>query len=417
VFYDPTRAKDQISRGRPLPPTTISDPTTKTTSSERFYRPELDLLRFFAFLSVFLDHGLPRFPPELLTGRHSFLYHFELNIKATGSFGVCLFFLLSAYLITELLQRERARTGSVHVQSFYVRRILRIWPLYFFFLLLGSVLGIFIHAWRVPPVRIFAFLFLAGNWYVAAAGSGLTPTAPLWSISLEEQFYLVWPWVAKIGGRAAILGLSLVLLPTSWITLFYLSHGFLTHRVAADPAVWVNSLSQFQFFAIGALLALGLKGRYPTMGAWPRIGILLAGILTWVTSQAVFGPRIVGTVSPTPFSLITGYTLVAIGCCLFFLGFLGMPREWLPKPLVYLGKISYGLYVFHVLAIDCVRAALARLGLGSGGSLASMAVRNLLVMAVGLAATILMAMASYRFLELPFLKLKERFTFVQSRRA
>jgi peptidoglycan/LPS O-acetylase OafA/YrhL len=380
----------------------------------------LDLLRFFAFLSVFLDHALPRFPAELSSGRHGLFYRLELDVKAAGGFGVCLFFLLSAYLITELLQRERARTGTIHVQSFYIRRILRIWPLYFFFLLLGSALGLIVHTWRIPSVRIFAFLFLAGNWYVAAAGSGLTPTAPLWSISLEEQFYLVWPWIAKIGGRAAILGLSLVLLPTSWLALFYLSHGFLTHRVATDPTVWVNSLVQFQFFAIGALLALGLKGRYPSLPAWARIGILLAGILTWLTSQALFGTRIVGAPAPTAVSLIAGYTLVAIGCCLFFLGFLGMPGEWLPKPLVYLGKISYGLYVFHVLAIDCMRKTLGPLGntnFGSGGSTALTAVRYLLVLAVGLAATILLAMASYRFLELPFLKLKDRFTFVQSRRA
>jgi peptidoglycan/LPS O-acetylase OafA/YrhL len=344
-----------------------------------------------------------------------------LDVKAAGSFGVCLFFLLSSYLITELLQRERARTGTIHVQSFYIRRILRIWPLYFFFLLLGIALGLVIHPWRIPPVRILAFLFLAANWSVASSGLGLSPIFPLWSISLEEQFYLVWPWVAKIGGRAVILGLSLFLLPTSWLTLFYLSHGFLTHRIATDPAVWVNSLVQFQFFAIGALLALGLKGRNPSLPAWARIGMLLAGILIWLTSQAVFGTRIVDTRSPTPFILITGYSLVAIGCCLFFLGFLGMPREWLPKPLVYLGKISYGLYVFHVLVIDCMRKSLASLlgtaNFGSGGSTALTAVRYLLVVAVGLAATILVAMASYRFLELPFLKLKERFTFVQSRRA
>ena len=378
------------------------------------------MLRFFAFLSVFLDHGLPRFPPELLNGRHAFLYRLELGFKASGGFGVCLFFLLSAYLITELLQRERARTGSVHVQSFYVRRILRIWPLYFFFLLLGTVLGLIVHAWWIPPVRIFAFLFLAGNWYVAFSGFGMSPIFPLWSISLEEQFYLVWPWVAKIGGRTAILRLSLVLIPTAWLTLFYLSHGFLSHRVASDPAVWVNSLVQFQFFAIGALLALGLKGRYPTMGAWPRIGILLAGILAWVISQAVFGPRMVTGTTPTPASLISGYIFIAIGCCLFFIGFLGMPRQWLPKPLVYLGKISYGLYVFHVLAIDCMRKALFPLGnssFGSGGSTALTALRYLLVLTLGFAATILLAMTSYRFLELPFLKLKERFTFVQSRRA
>jgi peptidoglycan/LPS O-acetylase OafA/YrhL len=96
-----------------------------------------------------------------------------------------------------------------------------------------------------------------------------------------------------------------------------------------------------------------------------------------------------------------------------------MPRQWLPKPLLYLGKISYGLYVFHVLALGCVREAIARIGNSSFGSGSAVwtAVSYLLVLAGGLTVTILLAMASYRFLELPFLKLKERFTFVESRRA
>lgn len=158
------------------------------------------------------------------------IYRFESAVRSAGGFGVCLFFLLSAYLITELLQRERARTGTIHVRSFYIRRILRIWPLYFFFLLLGSALGLIVHSWRISAARIFAFVFLAGNWYVAAVGFGKNPIFPLWSISLEEQFYLVWPWVAKISGRASILGLSLLLIPGSWLMLFFMSHGFLSHQ-------------------------------------------------------------------------------------------------------------------------------------------------------------------------------------------
>ena len=343
------------------------------------------------------------------------VYRFEATARYAGGFGVCLFFLLSAYLITELLQRERGRTGTIHVRSFYIRRILRIWPLYFFFLLLGTALGMMVHAWWISAARIFAFVFLAGNWYVAAAGFGKNPIFPLWSISLEEQFYLVWPWVAKIGGRAAILGLSLLLIPGSWVMLFFMSHGFLSHQgVNIEHAVWVNSLVQFQFFALGALLALGLNGRYPSLPTGARIGMLLAGVLAWLAAEDGFGTKMIGTATPTAIPLIAGYTLVAVGCCLLFLGFLGMPRQWLPKPLVYFGKISYGLYVFHVLALDCVREAVARIGSSTFGS---GSVSYLLVLVGGLVVTILLAMASYRFLELPFLKLKERFTFVESRRA
>jgi len=100
-------------------------------SVERFYLPELDTLRFFAFLSVFSGHVLLDFgevinqvvslPPRLLR-----------SITGMGGYGVDLFFALSAYLLTRLLLRERIDAGRINVRSFYIRRILRIWPLFLF---------------------------------------------------------------------------------------------------------------------------------------------------------------------------------------------------------------------------------------------------------------------------------------------
>jgi peptidoglycan/LPS O-acetylase OafA/YrhL len=390
-------------------------PTASVAQSDRFYRPELDLLRFFAFAAVFLHHGLPSLGVSHNAGLFAQLFRLEGVVRESGSFGVCLFFLLSAYLITELLERERLRTGTVHVRSFYTRRILRIWPLYFFFLFVGYAIGIFVHPWRIPPGRILAFLLLSGNWYIAAAGSGLNPTAPLWSISLEEQFYLAWPWVAKIGGRTAIRALSLLLIPVSWLTLYLLSRG----HPHPERAIWVNSFVQFQFFAVGALLALALKGRTPQLGNGSRVGILLAGLCSCLAAQGAFGIR---NIDPSPpASLIAGYALVAIGCALLFLGFLGLPQQWLPKPLIYLGKISYGLYVFHMLAIACSRKVVNVIGnivwSGSANSTLGTAMRLFFMLVAALAMTILLAMASYRFLEQPFLKMKERFAFIKSRRA
>ena len=157
-------------------------PLIRLAAADRFYRPELDVLRFFAFLSVFLYHGLP----GLVNTRHSGVVAqaalYETIIKGAGRFGVCLFFLLSAYLITELLCRERANTGTIHVGSFYSRRILRIWPLYFAFLFAGVLLGLAIQDYRIEPHRIEAFLLLSGNWYVARIGCSANPIAPLWSI-------------------------------------------------------------------------------------------------------------------------------------------------------------------------------------------------------------------------------------------
>src|SRR5579863_4606045 len=93
----------------------------QAAAGQRFYLPELDVLRFFAFLAVFLFHA-----PPLGHRGHSFVD----DLATIGIFGVDLFFALSAYLITRLLLREREATGRIDIKSFYIRRLLRIWPLY-----------------------------------------------------------------------------------------------------------------------------------------------------------------------------------------------------------------------------------------------------------------------------------------------
>jgi peptidoglycan/LPS O-acetylase OafA/YrhL len=376
----------------------------------RFYRPELDVLRFFAFLAVFLHHALPGFELTHHSGPLLFLLRFENVFKEAGGFGVCLFFLLSAYLITELLERERQTVGSIHVRSFYARRILRIWPLYFLFLFAAVLLGLAVQSYRVEPHRIWAFLLLAGNWYVASTSCGGSPIAPLWSISVEEQFYLSWPWIAK-AGRSFVFWLSVLLLPIAWLTLFGMSHGASPNRT-----IWVNSFVQFQFFAFGALLALGFKSRLPQLKATLRVVLVSGGVLSWIIVSGIF--RIEDDLaSPTGPRLVAGYTLVALGCVLLFIGFLGA-RIPFSSPLAYLGKISYGLYVFHMLALDLtwkIFAPAAHSEFAPPGSTWILGLRFLVIQVVAMLITILLASISYRLLERPFLGLKGRFTLVKSR--
>lgn len=385
--------------------------TREIASVDRFYRPELDALRFLAFLSVFLHHGLPSIDRQHFSGLVLAIVRLESVVKHAGGFGVCLFFVLSAYLITELLNRERTRAGRVDVVAFYIRRILRIWPLYFLFLLFAFTLGTVVHSYHIEPARIWSFVFLAGNWYVAAVGCAGSPIAPLWSISLEEQFYLAWPWIAKIGGRALMVGLSLMLFPVSWIVLVVLAR----HGAQANGAIWVNSLVQFQFFALGALLAIALKGRAPKFNRGTRCSFLAAGLLCWLLAAGAFGIK-TDTPPPSPASLVFGYVFVAAGCAMLLLAFLGVSR-WLSPKLVYLGKISYGLYVFHMLAIILVGKVLARAGMLESSALGTKLAHSLVFQWAALTVTILLAVLSYRFLERPFLKMKQRFTVIRSRAA
>jgi peptidoglycan/LPS O-acetylase OafA/YrhL len=157
----------------------------------RFYRPELDVLRFFAFFSVFFYH-IAMFPAAFFTKHHlpASLGVFENSVAETGAFGVDLFFTLSAYLITELLLREKEQLGDVDVPGLLHPQNPGIWPLYFAFIALVA---------RVPALNprhvldlryIIPFSLLVGNWACVVFGfPAQSIAAPLWSVCIEEQFY------------------------------------------------------------------------------------------------------------------------------------------------------------------------------------------------------------------------------------
>jgi peptidoglycan/LPS O-acetylase OafA/YrhL len=232
---------------------------------------------------------------------------------------------------------------------------------------------------------------------------------------VEEQFYLLWPVIARLGGRRWIAVLSLLLLPLASLRVYMLARG----GPDVAGAIWFDSLVQFQFFALGALLALILRGRVFRLRPAIRILAFSAGLSSWLLASFVFRADHVDTM-PSPVSMLSGYGLVALGCLLLFAAFLGASPDWFPRPLVYLGKISYGLYVFHMLSLDITGALLWPSAAERASSQTTSAIfllmaRALLVVVVALAGTVLLAALSYQFLERPFLKLKQRFTLVPSR--
>ncbi len=315
---------------------------------------------------------------------------------------MCLFFALSAYLITELMLREKEQTGTVHMRAFYTRRILRIWPLYFAFIAFCFVLGEVHRKWHLAPGLIVAFSALAGNWYLIHVAVG-GPVMPLWSISLEEQFYLIWPRVAKNVSRATLFRVAMILLPFSLAAVFVLSRTGSTYY-----QIWWNSFAQIQFFAIGGLLALARNHWTPAWGAGFRAAMLCLGIALWL-GASYFNTLSLTGIRP-PSCLVISYLLAGGGCVCLFLSCLGSPARWWPKQLLYLGKISYGLYVFHFLSLMMAH----RLFRGHGQQFPfSEPLKDLLALgfALGFAAV------SYKYLEKPFLALKEKFAFVKSRPA
>jgi peptidoglycan/LPS O-acetylase OafA/YrhL len=228
----------------------------------------------------------------------------------------------------------------------------------------------------------------------------------LWSISLEEQFYLLWPCLVKYLSSEALLGISGLLMTGAYLTLFIL----LRQGQPLDPVIWVNSLVQFQFFALGTMTALLLRGRVPNFPKPVRWGLFIAGLLCLRAAQAaVYGSD---PVLPHNFAHIAPRYLIALlGCLCLFFSCLQLPAGRWQKPLIYLGKISYGLYVYHVLWLGLSRDLVRHF---PGGHLSPLA-SQMCTMAIALPATIVTAMLSYRYLESPFLRFKKRFTVVRSR--
>jgi len=367
--------------------------------TERFYRPEIDVLRFFAFLGVFIFHAAPHTRDFYnAAGTPYWLGSFLISVFGAGAYGVDLFFALSAYLITSLLLRERDLTGTIDLRAFYLRRILRIWPLYLSFVAFAALVGKFVPAQQLGASYLLGFTLMAGNWIYLLYGLPHSVAIPLWTVSIEEQFYLSWPLALRKATpqRIAVIAAALLLV----------AHGLRAWMVitgASINAMEYSTFTRLDPIALGILVAL-VADRLPEFSRGQRWMLLTSGITVCILAYAI------GTlhhdVKLSTWPLAASHSLTAIASVSLLLAVLGSTHPFFRnKPLIYLGKISYGLYVIHEFAHLIAKQVF------SAASPLQVVVQSCL----SLALTILMAAASYRWLESPFLRLKEHFAHVQSR--
>ncbi|MEO7035005.1 MAG: acyltransferase [Polyangiaceae bacterium] len=335
----------------------------------------LDGLRCLSILPVIWHHSTPR-PLAGLLGK--------------GPAGVDLFFCISGFLITTLLLREKARTGQISLSGFYARRALRIFPLYY-----AALLAYFALACALPagaPQRAHFFHTLpyyasfTANWF-ADFGVGFPILFSFaWSLCVEEQFYAFWPWFVRGLSRSGALLAMLAVLSCDAAA----ERGLLSPLLPAGGQALRIVTSFAAPIGLGAVLALLLDSRrafsalYAALGkAWSAplaLGSVLA-LLAWPSA---------------PLFWFQVSLAALVGACVIREGH-ALARPLQNRALSYIGRVSYGLYLLNSTAIGLVRRAFPAHA-GSAG----------LVFLLSLPLGLALAGLSHRYLEAPFLRLRDR---------
>jgi len=342
---------------------------------------ELDGLRALAALMVVYFHLFDSIKGEGL------LFGVFGKFTEFGRTGVSLFFVLSGFLITRILINSKSSPN--YFSSFYFRRAVRIFPLYYFALVLYTVVMPIAFNIPMPPGQFYFWIYLQNiaktfNWNI---------DGPLhfWSLAVEEHFYLFWPLIVYKLDRKRLKSCIFIL-----IGIALLSRTILT---ALHYDSYYLTFSRLDELALGALLAiLERDGKLVSKNA--NYFILLVAILIVPT---LFLWKMSGGQGFQSLQILK-YLLVA----LFYFGLVGFvisisnnnlfKKSLQVKPLLYTGKISYGLYVYHPLCISLIYNTLSTND-------------KVLNVVLSLALLYTVATLSYYFLELPFLRLKKRFDY------
>lgn len=348
------------------------------------YIPELDGLRGLAIGSVLIYHCHQKLVSSGLD-----------SVAQWGWVGVNLFFVLSGFLITGIILDSRS--DPQFFRNFYARRGLRIWPVYVLLLLLNYAIVPFLFGgswWMLHELRSAPWLhyifFVQNLFFISLPGT----MGPTWSLAIEEQFYVFWAPVARFVKNASLVPILIGVLILSPV-LRAVNNGFLTKT---------HTLTHLDGLAIGALIAMGLRSDLLSRTMWKRLA--LAGIVI-----GAFGMFII---------IVNGSPL---GDSFLALGFGGMLVMGLlvtgkrsaygsflkARPIKFLGTISYGLYMTHILCFVVIGAFDLKMErFGMWGDLAVVGVR--LVLSISF-ATLLW----YGF-EKPILKLKRYFISTPARK-
>ena len=348
------------------------------------YFASLDGIRCFCILAV-LEH-------------HTTDFHSILPMTTRGFLGVDMFFVLSGFLICNLLLQEKQVHGGISLRKFYARRTLRIFPIYYGLLLaLCLVYGVVAQDANTGP-QFFAllpfYLTYTSNWIVPQAAN----LALAWSLAAEEQFYVVWPTVEKLLKEKALLVVLAAFIALNQLVNFQIITPWLS-EIGLPYEELAILQATFTPICLGILLAHALRARRVFRYVWrvlgsPRSPALTAGLLILainVPTEGVEGwPRLLVHVLMAVF---LASCVVREQHCLKRLLTIALLKR--------IGMISYGVYLYHMWVLHIVRTGVERLSLPAFPGHEFLLVTLL---------TIGVADVSFRFYETPILKLRHRFS-------
>lgn len=372
------------------------------TQIQRIYYRNLDLVRFLAAYMIVVFHAYFGWKanfgyPESFTDEDGKLHQLGKLLENglhNFSFGVEIFFLLSGFLITTLLLREKSRSGKIDNRSFYIRRALRIWPLYYLTLALGPILT---WMFQEKGCDYMYHIFFTGNFELIRNGFSNVAANHLWSICVEEHFYLIAPLLI---GLLPVRKLPQVLLGMILISFTY------RLMVAGTENYWMkiymNTFSRMDTLCIGALGAWFMHYRKIKFNHSLPVRLMIYSIfivLFFMDDMSNYDQIFLAGARKYFYIAFAAYWL---GNLLFNRSAVGAPKKL--NYFHHLGRMSYAIYMLNPIMVALGIKYFQSMGWSSFAWF--MIVVHVLVLTA--------CNLSYYIIEQPFLKLKERYTVVKS---
>jgi peptidoglycan/LPS O-acetylase OafA/YrhL len=388
--------------------------------------PTLDGMRGVAVLLVLMFHFAWTFPGEDPSKASTAIDKIAVHLHGfmfSGWTGVDLFFVLSGYLITRGLVTDSQKPLGTRMKMFWMRRVLRIFPLYYAVVIVGTGVTLAFGARWVPGLPYWLYM---QNYVLAFDHDVMRWTAHFWSLAIEEQFYFVWPLVALTVSRRRLVPLILGLVALTValrVGLTFKGEGlaYFQHAYAGEPGGVREGVAKFVYRAtftradgllLGAFVAVTQREiHHPVAHAWRRLRLpIFVGTALALLGLYALGP---GLNDYDRRVIALGYFTLA----LLFASAISLSADHAigerarrllsSRPLVSCGKVSYGMYIFHWPLVVLGVPALMKWQEGKSTALQMLASSGFVV--AGIAGIWLVATLSFRFFEAPFLKLKGKF--------